>query len=219
MNPSPMSRWTALTAAAAAVVVLGTALAGCSDRSNLPGLGAAAPGGLPDDAQAQIRGIDGNENGIRDSIESATGPMSINATDRLRLLAFAWSLQQGIEVAALGDDAALQRAAKMMADTTDCAMGSAVNTSIAKNLIDIYSLTVDSPMRSDAANQLKARTQSLNAQPSADSCAASDKLSASIVGQTAQKFTARNAATATAAASAVSNPTVAASDAASAASR
>lgn len=159
-------------------------LSGCGDGSIFSD---AAPADLPADAASQLRGVDANENGIRDDIEGATGAMASDLTERLRLLAYAWSMQQGMEVGLLGNDQALGRAAQMMADATECVMQTATNGMIAKSLIDIYMMTADTPLRKDAWAKLQARSASLSNQPGAQPCATADTIATTIVKQTNDK--------------------------------
>lgn len=169
-------------------------LTGCGKVGGLGAGSFPAPADLPADTQVNLRGNDFNGNGIRDEIESATGAMSDDLTTRLRLLTFAWTLQQGIEVAVLGDDAQLARASQMMADETACITTTDSNASLAQNLIDIYQMTADTSLRKDAWSQLRARTAGVTVVPSSTPCAQVDVMATSILSQTRAKLEASKVA-------------------------
>lgn len=166
-----------------------------------------APGGLSTDAVTELRGQDANENGIRDQVEAATGPMAADITERLRLLAYSWALEQGMEVGLLGDDAAVVKTAQFMADTTQCVMTSTSNPGMANNMISLYQLTTDTPLRKEAMAKLQARTNSVAVTPSDQPCAQSDALATSILKQTGDKTKARHEAEAAKAAAKAGAPT------------
>lgn len=166
-----------------------------------------APGGLSTDAVTELRGQDANENGIRDQVEAATGPMAADITERLRLLSYSWALEQGMEVGLLGDDAAVAKTAQFMADTTQCVMTTTSNPGMANHMISLYQLTTDSPLRKEAMAKLQARTNAIAVTPSDQPCAQSDALATSILKQTGDKTKARNEAEAAKAAAKAGAPT------------
>lgn len=171
--------------AALACLSIAALIAGCGKGGSDGSF--PAPADLPSGTQVNLRGSDFNGNGIRDEIESATAAMSDDLTTRLRLLTFAWALQQGLEVAMLGDDAQLAKVSQMMADETACITTTDSNATLAQNLIDIYQMTADTSLRKDAWAQLRSRTAGLTIVPSPAPCAQVDVMATSILSQTKAK--------------------------------
>lgn len=160
-------------------------LSACGPNVITPKTDLPAPANLPMDLFSQLRGVDADENGIRDSVEMAITGMAVNLTDNLRLLSYAWSLQQGMEVSALSQDAVVfKKATQIMLDATACAIDESMSIEIAENLMKIHRLTVDTPLRQEAWNSLQTRTMNEKAQPSSEPCTESDVLSAMIISKT-----------------------------------
>lgn len=204
------------------IAMAAAALAGCDKQP----VQAPAPASLTGDMAKDLRGVDANANGIRDQVEAATGPMATDVTERLRLLAYVWSLQQGMEAAMMANDDTMTKAARFMADATACVMMTTNNGAMGINLVTLSQLTADSPLRKDAWARLQGRLKTVQVAPGNEPCRNADELAASIVNQTSEKFKARQAAAAASAAStasvavpAASAPAVAASAAAAAASK
>lgn len=164
-------------------------LAGCGNRDDSnTSAGPVQPGIGNTNAKLDLvgrlealRGTDINENGIRDDIESATETLSVDNVSRLRLLAYAWTVQQAMEASFVKDEEVLFKASQMMADTADCALQTSSDPKIAQNVVDVYSLTANSAARQNAWNELKKRVGKFNIAASSAPCALTDTLAVNIL--------------------------------------
>lgn len=141
----------------------------------------------------KMREHDYNDNGIRDVIEAKTGTYASDMTERLRYMAYAWSLQQAMEVALLGDEKTMFAASQMLSNTTNCLVQNTRNPKFAANIIDLSNLAADNPLRKTAVDKLNERTQGLKLQLMDKPCAQADTLAVRIMQQSKERVEAMRA--------------------------
>lgn len=141
----------------------------------------------------KMRDHDNNDNGIRDVIEAKTGLYAADMTERLRYLAYAWSLQQALEVALLGDDKKLVTVSQMLTNSTRCLVANTRNQKFAVNLVEMTKMAADTPLRQRASDKLNERTRGITMEKMDKPCAQADTLAVRIVQQTKERVDAMRA--------------------------